>query len=217
MVYIVSQSQTYSPFNNIENQNQFFLVDTSEDNELFDLQEKEDVKEPETARATTAFDASLAGMSTIHQNYPSVITRYICPETETEKVLLAATVPAGAQNLKVELHEDGVGVSIKYSWPKLMYNTNDLFRKKLQTQGYHAYHPMILSFKNSLENVRKKIDVAPDGLMKFILPVKVQTGIGSWEKWGAKRDDGSHVLMAAFSCYVKDYVKKVSDESVVYD
>ncbi len=193
-------------------------MDTLEDNDLFELQEKQDVKDPDPPRATTSgLDTSIAGVSMIHQNYPTIITRYVCPVTDTEKVLLAATVPAGVQDLKVELHDDGIGVSIKYSWPKVMYSTDDLFRKKLTTEGFNAYHPMILSFKNALENVRKKIDVAPDGVMKFTLPVKVQTGIGSWEKWGAKREDGSHAVMAAFSCYVKDYIKKLSDESVVYD
>lgn len=178
----------------------------------------DDVKAAETPRASTSgFDASLTGDTSTHQNYPIIIKQFTCPETETEKVLLVATLPGGAQNLKVELHDDGVGVSIKYFWPKIMYNVDDLFRKKLRMPGFHQYHPMILCFKNELAQVRKKIDVAPDGIIKVVLPVQVQTAIGSWEKWGEKREDGSQVVLASFSCFIKDYVKKVADESVVFD
>lgn len=194
------------------------------------LDQLETVEVPDTPQTSTSGIAAngstnqksnsvidVSGNGATNHNYPVIIKQYTCPTTETEKVLLVAALPGGAQNLQVELHEDGIGVSIKYSWPKVMYNVSDLFRKKLEIEGYHEYHPMILCYKNGLEQFRKRIDVPPAGLIKVALPVRVQTAIGSWEKWGAKREDGSQVVLASFSCFVKDYVKKVADESVVFD
>lgn len=116
-------------------------------------------------------------------NYPIIMKQLTCPETQTEKVLLVVALSGGAQDMKVVLHDDGIGVSIKYTWPKITYDVNDLFRKKLQAQGFHEYHPMIFCYQSGLEQVRKKIDVALDGLIKMVLPVKVQTSISSWAKW----------------------------------
>lgn len=193
-------------------------MDTPEDNELRNTQETRDVNEDEIPRGSSArCEVVIDLVGSTQHNYPMVMKQFACPETQTDKVLLVVALPGGAQDVRVVLQDDGIGVSIKYTWPKVTYNENDLFRKKLQAQGFHQYHPMILCYQSGLEQVRNKIDAAPEGLIKVVLPVKVQTAIGSWEKWGAKREDGSHVLLAVFSCFVKDYVKKLGDESVVYD
>lgn len=191
-------------------------MDTEDDDvEVVEVEEAKDTDN--SSGPSIKFESTFDGVATVHLNYPTIIKIYTCPETHTEKVLVVASLPGGVQGVKVELHEDGVGVSIKYSWPKPMYNVDDLFRKKLQIPGFNEYHPMILGFQSGLEQVRKKIDLAPEGLVRLVLPRKVQTAIVSWEKWGAKREDGSHIILAVFSCFTKDYVKRVSDQCVLYD
>lgn len=58
---------------------------------------------------------------------------------------------------------------------------------------------MMLCFKAGLAQFRKKVDVAPDSIIKVGLPIKVQKAVDSWKKWGVVRDDGTQVLIAVFS------------------
>lgn len=59
---------------------------------------------------------------------------------------MVVTLPGGAQNLNVELQDDGYWVLIEYSWPKTMFNVKDLFKYQLDAGQFQVYHPMLTCF-----------------------------------------------------------------------
>lgn len=153
----------------------------------------------------------------VHQNYPILCETYKDPDNHCDKVAIAVSLPSGAQQVKTELDDNGMFAIIKYHWPKIMFDMNDLFKKQFATNQIHPHHPKLLSLKNGLQKNRTRIDMTPESIIKVNLPMKVQTHVTSWSKSGVKRDDGTQVLLADFTCYVKDYNKKSTDSTVVFE
>src|ERR1700755_2596389 len=112
------------------NQNLFYIVDGNGDSDddppEIDLEEEKVEESPRGSNTDSI--TSTTSDKTLHQNYPVIAREFICPETETEKVLLVVSLPGGAQNLKIELQDDGFWVLIKYYWPKTMFDVQDLFK-----------------------------------------------------------------------------------------
>ena len=59
---------------------------------------------------------------------------------------------------------------------------DDMFQKQLAANEIHSLHPKIICLKNGLEKVRKRIDSAPESLIRVDLPNKVLTSTESWKK-----------------------------------
>lgn len=119
--------------------------------------------------------------------------------------------------MKLELSDDGTMVMIKYQWAKAMFDMEDLFKKQLASNHITILHPKVLCLKNALSENRQRIDMAPEAIVKINLPTKVQTASGSWQKSGIKREDGTEVVIGDFTGYIKNYNKKITDTTVVFD
>ncbi|KAJ6647980.1 hypothetical protein Bhyg_03205 [Pseudolycoriella hygida] len=158
-----------------------------------------------------SFAKTEGSVTNIHHNYPVLCEMYKEPENQLEKVVVAVSLPGGAQNVRVEVSEDGMQCLVKYGWPKTMYTMDDLFRKQLENK-VNIVHPKVICFQ-----VRQRIDAIPDSVIKVNLPIKVQTAIDSWTKGGAKRDDGTNMAYAEFQGYVKEYNKKTSESQLILD
>lgn len=141
---------------------------------------------------------------------------YKDPDNGLDMVHLVVLLPGGAKDPKLELNKDGTEVLIKYSWPKTMFTMEDLFQRPLAQKTVKIHHPSILSLKNGLEKARERIDVAPTSEIRICLPIKVQTGIQNYKISGATRNDGSQIIVANFTGYVKDYNKRMADSSVKF-
>lgn len=193
-------------------------TDSEDEKEERNNEEKEIAETPRGTSdfATTSDFAATSGDKNVHVNYPVITQRFECPETENEKVLMVVTLPGGATEPKVELQDDGYWVYVKYSWPKTMYDVNDLFKPQFDAGEFQDYHPMVSSFKAGLRQVRKRIDLCPDGMIKVFLPIKVQTAGNSYKIWGVKRANGAQVTIGVFTGFAKEYVKKVADEKVKF-
>lgn len=152
----------------------------------------------------------------IHRNYPIVCEMFIDPETASDKVALVVSLPAAAQNVTIEVSDNGEAASIKYFWPSAMYEMGVLFGKMLAKKELDLYHPRVLCIKNGLEKCRKRNDEAPEAAIKVVFPIKVQTGGESWSMSGVKKADGTQVLMAEFTGYVKDYNIKTRNVQFEY-
>lgn len=148
------------------------------------------------------------------KNYPILCDVYKDPDTQCEKVILAFSLPGGVKNVRLEINDDGSVVTIKYDWPETSFNVLDLFKQKLEAKELQNYHPMILSLQSSLENVRSRIDLSPETNVDIKLPIAVQSTPDSYAKWGVKRANGTLILVATFTGYMKIYSKKVADATV---
>lgn len=152
-----------------------------------------------------------------HHNYPVLCEVYKDPNTQLDMVNLAIDLPGGAKNVQFDLNNEGTTCTITYNWPKVMYDFNDMFKKLLDDKTMEPTDPRIVSFKNGLQNVRTRIDVAPTASTTITLPIKVQTTSESFTKGGVTRPDGTLVMLAKFSGYAKDYNKKIRDSTVIFD
>lgn len=156
-------------------------------------------------------DSPLGFINAHHRNYPVICEMYKDPETELDKVALVLTLPAGAQNVTLETSDGGDTVTIKYKWVQAMYNMRDLFSKMIAAKQITSYHPRVLCIKKGLEKSRKRMDAAPEGMVRIMLPIRVQTSAETWSYNPVKRDDGTLILMADFTGYVKEYTAKIRD------
>lgn len=166
--------------------------------------------------SNTDFQSASSVDKSLKLNYPVVITQYVCPETENEKVLIVVSLPGGATDPDIALQDDGFWVLVKYTWSKTLFTVRDLFKPQLDDGEFQEYHPMPTAYKNGLYKVRKRIDLAPNGLIKVFLPIKVQTTASSYKIWGIKRPDGTNIALATFTGFTKEYVTKAADQKIKY-
>lgn len=169
-----------------------------------------------SASGSSENDVFMKTAPIVHHNYPVLTEKFVCPETEFEKMMVVCSLPGGAQDVKVDINDSGTVAIIKYRWAKNMYNVEDPFKVQIESNELSTHHPMSVAFKAGLANVRKKIDAAHDSMITLWLPIKVQTPRSTWKKWAIKRDDGSLTVMAIFTGFAKEYLKKESDEKVVF-
>lgn len=113
--------------------------------------------EMNTPHATKSdFNKSVGFDKMTHQNYPIVCKTYTDPASENEKVLMVVSLPGGSEDIRLEIDDEGLSATIKYSWTKSMYDVADLFKKQLASQELTAHHPMLVCFKQGLTQSRKK-------------------------------------------------------------
>lgn len=151
----------------------------------------------------------------IIKQYPYVCGTFKNAEDEVDMVFVGISIPGGAKNVRFDLETNGLIVHVKFDWPATMYDAKDMFKKEL-ANGVQLYHPMVLSFKNELQNVREMIDLAPTTEFTISLPMKVETSPNSWTKEGITREDGTLVIKATFRGFVKNYNKKALDNTVTF-
>lgn len=188
---------------------------SEDDNEDEEKEEKNEESKEATIDLCSDVPNTSASVSDIHYNYPMLCQLYKDPENQFNKVVMAVTIPSGAQKVRVELSNDGLTVFVKYNWPKTMFNFDDMFKKQLDNQEMNILHPKILCLKNALESVRTRVDSMPEAFMKVKLPIKVQTASDTWSKRGIKREDGTNVVLAEFKGYIKEYNKKANDSGCI--
>lgn len=193
--------------------------DNTEDNSEYKTEEQsEDVKDWAFMNSTASQQSfQCATTSIVHSNYPYVCEIYKNLENQMDMVILVVCVPSGAQDVKMELNDEGVTATIKYKWSKVICNMEDLFKKPLATNQVTVDHPKILSINAALQNLTNGIDNVPESEIQVRLPIKVQTAPETWTKRGVSRDDGSQIVVAEFLGYVKGYKTKLCDSSVLFE
>lgn len=152
--------------------------------------------------------SSSSASKTVFRNYPLMCETYTDPDNQKNMVLVAISLPGGADNVKFVVSNDGTSVIVTYDWPKTMYTMDDLFVKQIADEGIPVYHPKILAIENGLRKCRQRIDAVPEATINVKLPIKVQTaGAGPITKSGIERDDGTKIVMVEL---VGEYQKPVA-------
>lgn len=197
-------------------QKKLLLVDGDSDNET-PTNNDDEIVESSGAENTASnnekpiTDSPCGFINIFHHNYPVICEVYKDPESELDKVAMVLTMPAGAQNVTIEISDGGDTATIKYKWIQSMYSMRDLFARMMATRQIAIHHPRVMCIKKGLEKSRKRIDTAPEGLIKITLPITVQTSADSWSQNPVKKDDGTLILMADFTGYVKEYTAKIRE------
>lgn len=192
-------------------------VDGESDEEEEEPKKKQPQQEPSDNVASTSNVPIFTGAAIIHSNYPYLCETYKDLSNQMDKVLLSISVPGGAKHVKMMLNNDGTAVTVKYDWPKIMYNMDDMFSKAVAAKQMNLTDPKVACFKNGLEKRRPRIDAVPQTSIIVNLPIKVQTGENNWTKTGAVRVDGSQIVTGDFSGFIKEYNKKLSEADIVFD
>lgn len=66
------------------------------------------------------------------ENYPAIVTKFKNPLDQSARVLLAVTLPSGAENVTVDIVDDGDAVTIAFDWCKELYKPELLFATELR-------------------------------------------------------------------------------------
>ncbi|KAJ6648088.1 hypothetical protein Bhyg_03313 [Pseudolycoriella hygida] len=193
-----------------------FLEDLSED-QITELECSQQDEAQQNSDDKKSGDKHNNRSTTSMQNYPFLCNTFNDPETQSEKVIIAMSIPGGATNVRLTVNTAFRVVTIKYLWPATLYTMQDLFKRQINSKRTTIYHPMISSLQSTLENVRQQIDDAPEAIVEVKLPIHVQSSTDSFEFWGVKRDDGTMAIVAIFKGYSKAYSIKVVDSIVKFD
>lgn len=151
------------------------------------------------------------------QNYPFLLNTFKDPETQSDQVVLAMSIPGGAKNVRLTVNTEGSVATVKYLWPAALYTMQDLFKRQINSKRTTMYHPMVSSLQSTLENVRQQIDEVPEAVVKIKLPIQVQSSTDSFDFWGVKREDGTMAIVGVFKGYIKAYSVKVIDSVVKFE
>lgn len=132
-----------------------------------------------------------------------------------DMVLVAVSVPGGAQNVRFEVSNNGSSVIVKYEWPKTLYTMDDLFKKEIDAKRIPLFHPKVLAMEDGLRKCRERIDVVPEAAIRINLPIKVPNqSVAGTNKSGIARDDGTKIVMVELAGFT---VYKREKNSIVFD
>lgn len=156
-----------------------------------------------------------------HRNQPVLMSVYLDPVTEQEKVIVVASLPGGTEEAKFSLVGLGPGTKtarIVYHWPKISFQFDELFAKQIKADKITNYHPKIVALKKDLQLNRERIDQNPTGSMELTLPISVQTAESSILRYGVRQqNDGSRVLIAELTAYQSMYTVKEEEDAVKFE
>ena len=96
---------------------------------------------------------------------------YLDPDTNSEMLIILASLPGGVTHVEFSLVGSGPGSStarITYNWPKISFNMEAVFAKKIAS-GMPSCHPKIVALKNGLKATRSCIDEIPQGYIELPL------------------------------------------------
>lgn len=85
----------------------------------------------------------------VHHNQPVLMSVFVEPVTQQEKLIIVATLPEGSTNVEFSVvgSEPGTRTArIEYSWPKMAFDIDAIFGKAIKL-GLPSCHPKILAKK----------------------------------------------------------------------
>lgn len=162
----------YSIFTSVNTFSPVGSEDDDEDHPPNDVAEEKDNVEEKTVASSSSseIDVFMKTVPMVNKNYPVICRQYKCPITEYDKVVVSVALPGGAQDLKAELHDDGISFNVKYRWPKPMYDVTNLFKAQIESQELFISDPMIVSYKAGLAEIKKKSILLQTLQFKFFFP-----------------------------------------------
>ncbi|KAJ3110392.1 hypothetical protein HK098_000580, partial [Nowakowskiella sp. JEL0407] len=148
---------------------------------------------------------------------PILTAVYNDPETLNERVIIVAILPSGCTDVTFTVGDDGNVAFIHYTWPSVMYNTEEMFEKWLVTRKIECYHPKIVAISQELEKVRDSVEAAPEGVIRVQLPISVQKDTRTFVKNGFEKRDGSKVFMVELQAHQKSYAITTEDKCIEFE
>ena len=92
-----------------------------------------------------------------HHNQPIVVSVYKDHVTEQEKGIILCTLPSGASDARFRLLGSGPGTRLavmKYAWPPIAYEIDELFGEEIRSGEMAACDPRIAALKDDLKLTR---------------------------------------------------------------
>ena len=108
-----------------------------------------------------------------HHNQPIVVSVYKDHVTEQEKGIILCTLPSGASDARFRLLGSGPGTRLavmKYAWPPIAYEIDELFGEEIKSGEMAACDPRIAALKDDLKFTRQNKNEAPKGSIEITFP-----------------------------------------------
>lgn len=129
-------------------------------------------------------------------------------------VCIAVVIISGSRNINFTISEDGMQVTIKYTWPTAIYNAVQLFEKaKVGDKKISIQHPKVHSFVSNALQSGVTDNSNPQAEIIVDLPQKVQRNTTSLKKEAININD-TKIILLELSAYQKSLIFDNADTSI---
>lgn len=161
-------------------------------------------------------DSCTNGTGIRFTNPPFWTWTYFDHQKNMDFVCVAAAMISGSRNVNFVMSEDGMQITIKYTWPTAIYKATELFEKaKRDGLRLSIQDPKVHCFVANALQSGVTGNSNPQGEIIIDLPQRVQRHTSTWKKEGFLVNQAS-ILMLEFSAYEKDLVIDDADTSVKF-
>lgn len=153
-------------------------------------------------------------------NPPVTAWVYTDIEQKCKFVNVATPIISGTKDLNFKISDDGMKVTINFSWPVAIYQPKELFSNEINDdplKGIPVTHPKIHTLSTQLlaEGISEKS--IPRGKMIVSLPIKVQREVGSWTKKAVTKPDGTRIVLLQFKGYQENLIINDADTRLIFE
>ena len=165
-------------------------------------------------------------------NEMHTVFQWVDAVTKLKMVTVVLTLPSGATNVKIFVGgEEGSGVTseviVKYPWSNRFIEPKVIFGNKSNKNSEYWLHPEAIAFARHIDSMRKNIMQTPQVTYKIVLPIPVQTQVGTYsymiskfspfESTDTKQGGKQFVLIIRLTGVMDRFVTKYEPVLEVYD
>lgn len=150
-------------------------------------------------------------------NSPKHIWVHTDMRSKCKFVNIALPIFSGSQDIRFNITEDGMNISVHYNWAEEFCSPEKLFYHEIGKNGVTKDHPKIHALATKLlDNGISEVSI-PKGMTTIKLPMKVQRENGSWTKNALKTQKGTQIILLTFKCYQESQIVRDADTTLKFD
>jgi hypothetical protein len=131
-----------------------------------------------------------------------------------EFVCVAVLTTCGSENNKFIISEDGMQITMRYTWPSAMYKAAELFAQARDgKEKLSLYHPKVHAFMSHLLDSGVTEKSSPIAEMIIDLPKKIQRTTTSWKKEAVISNE-TNIILLEFTAYQKELFIEEADTTI---
>lgn len=153
------------------------------------------------------------------QFFKPPITKWVYTDIQQKCTFVNVALPvfSGSQDITFSIHEDGMKVSIHFSWTQELYVPEQLLAHEIYAiNGISLNHPMVHSLATHLLDSGYTEKSIPRSKITITLPLKVQRDVGTWTKYALTTERGSKIILLKFKGYQENQIIKDADTSLIF-
>lgn len=154
-------------------------------------------------------------------NAPYATWTYMDHGKKSNFVVVAIPIISGTTDINFSVSEDGLSVTMHFTWPAALFNASELFHDEIHhkdpAQKISPDHPKVHALSSHLLGIGVTENSQPKGKIVVNLPTKVVRDIEGWTKRAVKKPDGTKIVLLEFKAFQDKSIIKHLDTSISFD